>query len=121
MSQSLIPETVAASEKWRAFFNAGNAAGCASMYEADAEMIAAPFGTYKGREEIEAFWQTIIDQGYADVAYVDPAIETVDETSTVLSSGWTMNKARGLITRELWVRQADGTMLLREDHFEAQA
>ena len=84
-------------------------------------MIAIPFGSYRGRQEIEAFWQDIIDQGFADVSYIDPEIEPIDATSTVLSSSWKMNKAHGVITRELWVVQDDGSMLLREDHFEAQA
>ena len=83
-------------------------------------MVAQPFGTYTGRQEIEAFWQNIIDQGYAEIAYIDPEIEQIDETSTVLSSRWKMNKAGGVITRELWVAQDDGSMLLREDHFEVQ-
>lgn len=119
MTSSLIAETKEASEKWKSFFNQRDAAGCASMYEEDAEMIAKPFGSYKGRREIEAFWRDIIDQGLSGVAYVDPVIEQVDETSTVLTSGWKMNKAQGVISRELWVLQPDGSMLLREDHFEA--
>ena len=119
MTNSLIAETTAASEKWRSFFNQGDAAGCASMYEEDAELVAKPFGSFKGIAEIEAFWRGVIGQGLSDVTYVDPVIEQVDETSTVLTSGWKMNKAQGVITRELWVVQPDGSMLLREDHFEA--
>lgn len=120
MINPLISRTIEASEKWRAFFNQGNAAGCASMYEEGAEMIANPFGTYTGRQEIEAFWQNLIDQGFSDVTYIDPEIEPLDDNSTVLTSGWKMNKGQGVITRELWVAQPDGSMLLREDHFEAQ-
>jgi len=121
MTSELISRTIAASERWRDFFNQGKAAGCASMYEEDAKMVATPFGSYEGRQEIEAFWQDIIAQGFADVAYIDPEIEQVDATSTVLTSGWTMNKAQGVIMRELWVVQDDGSMLLREDHFEVRS
>ena len=121
MTNDLTARTIAASEKWRDFFNQGNAAGCASMYEEDAQMIAKPFGSYQGRTAIESFWQDIIDQGFADVAYIAPEIEQIDTTSTLLKSGWKMNKAQGVITRELWVAQQDGSMLLREDHFEAQS
>lgn len=109
-----------ASEKWKSAFNAGDAAGCASCYEPDATMVAAPFGTFAGREAIQAFWTKLIDDGYTGVDYVDPKIVVVDDTSAVLSAGWTMNKAQGVITRELWVLQDDGTALLREDHFEAR-
>lgn len=34
------------------------------------------------------------------------------------TSGWAMNNAHGVITRELWVRQDDETIRLREDHVE---
>ena len=120
MNNELYSRTIEASEKWRTCFNRGDAAGCAAMYEEGAKMIAKPFGTYHGRQEIEAFWQNIINQGFADVAYIEPEIEQVDEGTTVLTSRWKMNKAQGLITRELWVVQEDGSMRLREDHFEAR-
>ena len=121
MKNELIAATIDASERWKSYFNRGDAAGCASMYEEGAKMVATPFGAFTGRQEIEAFWQDIIDQGFADVAYIEPDIDQVDETSTVLTSGWKMNKAQGVITRELWVTQADGSMRLREDHFEVQS
>ena len=116
-----IEEAVkAASSKWQNAFNSGDAAGCAACYEEQALMVAKPFGTYNGRAEIQAFWENLIGQGFADVNYVDPKLEVVDEQSALLSSGWTMNNAKGVITKELWVLQDDGTALLREDHFEAQ-
>lgn len=112
-------EVIKASEKWKAAFNSGNAAACAACYEEDAIMVATPFGTYKGRAEIEAFWSRLIADGFTDVEYLAPRLETIDESIVVLSSGWRMNKAAGTITKELWARQADGHVLLREDHFEA--
>lgn len=119
MSDILIEKTKAASEQWKSYFNSGNAAGCASMYEEQAQMTAKPFGQFEGRKNIQAFWQNLVDQGFADVTYIDAKIEVVDEVSTVLSSNWKMNNAEGVITRELWVLQEDGTMLLRDDQFEA--
>ena len=119
MTNALITRTLEASKQWKTFFNQGNAAGCASMYEEGAQMVAKPFGVYKGRQQVEIFWQDLIENGFADVNYLDPKVEPIDETSTVLTSRWTMNNAQGVISRELWVLQADGSMLLREDHFEA--
>ena len=120
MSDDVIDVVNAASDRWKAFFNAGDAAGCASCYEADATMVAAPFGTFVGREQIEQFWSGLIADGFADVEYIDRTTEAIDEKSAVISAGWRMNKARGVITRELWVMQDNGEALLREDHFEAQ-
>ena len=90
------------------------------MYEESAVMNARPFGTFTGTEEILAFWQKLIDDGFADVEYIEPKIEIIDDTSAILKSGWKMNKASGVIHKELWVLQSDGTAKLREDDFEAK-
>lgn len=107
------------SEKWKAAFNAGDAAGCAAQYEDDAVMHARPFGTFNGTNDIKAFWKTLIADGYTDVEYVDPEIKILDDTTAVLTSRWRMNKASGVIHKELWAIQEDGTAKLREDDFEA--
>ena len=64
--------------------------------------------------------QKLIDDGFSDVDYINPEIEVIDASSAVLSSGWQMNKAQGVITKELWVLQHDGSAKLRVDEFEAQ-
>ena len=107
-----------ASSAWKAAFNAGDAAGCANQYEENASMRAEPFGTFTGREEIQAFWQSLINEGYSAVDYIEPKIEVINSSSAVLTSGWKMNKSGGVIHEELWVIQEDGTAKLREDHFE---
>ncbi|MEM9771497.1 MAG: nuclear transport factor 2 family protein [Cyanobacteria bacterium P01_D01_bin.73] len=118
--QTVLDAVNRASSQWKDAFNSGDAAGCANQYEATAVMHARPFGTFTGTEAIQAFWQKLIDDGFADVQYVDPEIEVLDETQAVLKSGWTMNNARGVIYKELWVLQDDGQAKLREDDFEAQ-
>lgn len=118
MSYDLISKTIAASQQWMHSFNQGNAAGCASLYENNAKMHVTPFGLFEGRQKIEAFWQDLFDQGFTDVSYIEPEIAVIDSCSTILKSKWKMNKAQGVITRELWVLQKDGSMRLHEDHFE---
>ncbi|MGD1852001.1 MAG: nuclear transport factor 2 family protein [Cyanophyceae cyanobacterium] len=86
-----------ASSQWKSAFNSGNASGCANQYEAKAVMHARPFGTFTGTNAIQAFWQKLIDDGFADVQYVDPKVDVLDETQAVLTSGWTMNNAHGVI------------------------
>ena len=110
-----------ASEDWQRAFNRGDAAACASHYEEAAVMRAAPFGTFIGKPAIEGFWQQLIDDGLSDVRYIDPRIIIIDKDSAVLTANWKMNKAAGLVYRELWVMQPDGSMKLREDEFEALA
>ena len=110
----------AASTRWKSAFNSGDAAGCAAQYERNAIMHAKPFGTFTGTDEIESFWKNLIEDGYSDVDYIDPKMEVIDETKVVLEAGWKMNKASGVIHKELWVLQSDGTAKLREDDFEAK-
>ncbi|MGV0005616.1 MAG: isochorismatase [Candidatus Porifericomitaceae bacterium WSBS_2022_MAG_OTU9] len=109
-----------ASTQWKTAFNNGDAAGCAARYEEKAVMNAKPFGTFTGTNEIQRFWQQLVNDGFSAVDYIDPEIEVIDATSAVLKSKWKMNKAAGVITNELWVLQADGTAKLREDDFEVQ-
>ncbi len=117
--EAVLQAVKTASEKWKSAFNSGDAAGCAAQYEADAVMHAKPFGTFRGTDEIRTFWQKLMDDGFAEVEYIDPKLEVIDETSAVLTSGWKMNHARGVIHKELWVLQEDGGAKLREDDFEA--
>lgn len=117
--QAIIDAVNKASEAWKTAFNTGNAAGCAAQYESNAVMHARPFGTFTGTADIQAFWEKLIADGFQDVQYIEPQIEVLDEQSAILRSGWKMNNAQGMIHKELWVLQADGSAKLREDDFEA--
>lgn len=109
---------------WQKAFNNQDAAGCAGQYTADSVMDARPFGTFKGRDAIQAFWQNIMDQGYADVAYTDVSWQVISgeekEQGYILTSSWTMNKAFGVVHKEHWVVEADGRARLLTDDFEIQ-
>ena len=120
MTQSTLEACKAAIGAWQQAFNRQDAAGCAAQYQEDAIMEARPMGTFKGRAQIQAFWQQIIDGGYCDVDYTDVEWQKVDDNSYILTSKWTMNKAYGVVNRELWVLQADGSAKLKEDDFEIQ-
>lgn len=117
----LIQAIEKASIHWQLAFNTGDADACANHYEHNAVMHADPFGTFTGKEAIKEFWQQLIDDGFAEVRYIEPTILPIDSTSGLLTAKWTMNNAHGLITKELWVLQENGSAKLREDHFEAQS
>ncbi len=120
MTQSVEKAATDKLAEWKSAFNSGNAEGCAACYEENALMVVKPFGEFKGRDEIRAFWADLISKGFADVSYTDAKVEVLDEATAVISASWSMNNAKGIITKELWVLQEDGSALLREDHFEVQ-
>jgi len=105
---------------WQVAFNSQDAQGCAAQYNEDCVMHARPFGTFEGREAIQAFWQGIIDQGFKDVDYTDVKWEEHQDGGYILTSSWTMNKAFGVVHREHWVVEADGHARLISDDFEVQ-
>ena len=74
-----------ASSKWKNAFNSGDAAGCADQYESNAVMKATPFGIFTGTAEIQSFWQKLIDDGFAEVEYIKPKIEVIDNNSALLT------------------------------------
>ena len=111
-------EVIAASQRWIANFNKGEVDACVSAYHPNAVMEAKPFGTFTGRQEIEAFWRPFIASGATDLTYQEVALEIIDETTGHLSARWHMNVGRGVITQEKWVKQANDHWLLTYDAFE---
>ncbi len=120
-NEKLLGTINTASAQWKVAFNSGDAIGCAKQYESTAIMHAKPLGTYKGIIEIQNFWQKLIDDGYSAVVYIDTKINIVNETSAILTAKWEMNKVKGVIHKELWILQDDGTAKLREDDFEVKS
>ncbi|MCY9854394.1 YybH family protein [Vibrio mediterranei] len=118
MTQSALERSKTGISAWQVAFNNQDAAGCAAQYAEDAIMVAKPFGTFEGREAIQAFWQNIIDQGFKDVDYTNTKWEKAGETSYILTSDWTMNNAFGVVHKELWEIQTDGASRLTYDEFE---
>lgn len=118
-ASNVLQRCQAGIDGWQTAFNNQDAAGCAAQYCANAVMHAQPFGTFNGREEIQAFWQGIIDQGFTEVDYTDVTWEEA-EGGYILSANWTMNKAFGVVHREHWVVEEDGKARLIDDDFEVQ-
>ncbi|WP_038227005.1 YybH family protein [Vibrio sp. ER1A] len=118
MTQSTLERSKTGISAWQVAFNNQDAAGCAAQYAEDAVMVAKPFGTFEGREAIQAFWQNIMDQGFKDVNYTNTKWEKAGETSYILTSDWTMNNAFGVVHKELWEIQTDGASRLTYDEFE---
>ena len=121
MTTDLIEKTKQASKIWQEGFNTGNAEQCAGQYTSDAIMYARPFGEFKGTEAIQSFWRQLIEDGFADVTYINPTFSEHGENTVELKSQWKMNKAGGVIHSEIWELQADGSMKLVHDDFEAIA
>ncbi|MEH6453459.1 MAG: nuclear transport factor 2 family protein [Psychromonas sp.] len=105
---------------WQLAFNNQDAKGCAAQYSEDCIMEAKPLGIFKGREQILACWQNIIDQGFADVQYSNVEWQQAEDEGYILTSNWKMNKAFGVVHKEHWVIEQDGKARLKSDSFEIQ-
>lgn len=118
MTQQVLEICKAGLEAWQQAFNQHNAIGCADQYTEDSTMVTQPFGTFVGRDKIQAFWKDIIDQKFSNVAYHDIQWKAETADSYILTSKWTMNKAFGIVHKEHWKVQSDGKARLIYDHFE---
>jgi ketosteroid isomerase-like protein len=118
MTQSVLVRAQDGISAWKIAFNHQDAAGCAAQYAEDAIMEAQPFGVFEGRKAIQAFWQNIIDQGFKDVNYTNMVWQSDNDTGYILMADWTMNKAFGVVHKEVWQLQADGQARLTYDKFE---
>lgn len=107
-----------ASYNWKEYFNSGNAKGCATLYHDNAVMHARPFGSFTGLLEIENFWQKLINDGYSSVTYHNLMLSIKSDNQVILTADWTMNKAKGIIHKELWTLDSEGILKLLEDDFE---
>ncbi len=106
-----------ASEEWIASFNRGDALACASRYEDQALMHLQPFSRVSGRSDIEHFWRDMIGKGFRDARYLNPTFELIGDRQIRVNSGWLMNKLFGDQHQALWIVQADGRALLRQDMY----
>lgn len=114
-------EVMDTSRAWIASFNAGDLDACIAGYTEAAELGATPIGTFRGRDEIGAFWRDFVGKtGATDLQYDGVRIEVDSPTRVRLAADWRMNVGSGVITKELWVRQTDGAWRLEEDHFEVR-
>ncbi|MCL9776937.1 YybH family protein [Vibrio methylphosphonaticus] len=119
-NQSILNACKQGIAAWQEAFNNQDAQGCAAQYNENCIMHARPFGTFEGRNAIQAFWQNIMDQGFKEVEYTDTQWQAHGENGYILTSNWTMNKAFGVVHRELWVVEDDGQARLISDDFEVQ-
>lgn len=117
-SHVILAEVAAASQQWIEAFNRGDVDTCVRTYLADAEMVAAPMGTYLGHQQIDDFWRPFVAQGAGELVYREVVLRAQVDGSVVLSAKWSMNVAAGEIHKERWIKDDNGVWRLAFDHFE---
>jgi len=110
-------EVLKASQNWISNFNRGNTTEISNTYTENAIMVAKPFGTFEGRKAIRKFWTPFIKSGATDLIYTNTKVKLVSKTKAIISSDWSMNVGKGIITNETWVKIND-VWKLKNDHFE---
>ncbi|WP_186644849.1 alpha/beta fold hydrolase [Fluviispira vulneris] len=117
-------DIIAATDNWERGFNldAENkiAKNTISVYSEDAILQSIPvsFGNAEGKGNIQKYWQTVLNTGANNMKYLDRKVIVVDENTALLSSPWSMNKFKGIITLEKWIKKNNNWTLV-EDNFEA--
>lgn len=110
-------EVLKASKEWIFNFNNSNTEEITNAYTEDAIMVAKPFGTFEGRKAISEFWTPFVKSGASGLKYSNTKIKVINNKKVIISSDWSMNVGKGIITNETWVK-VDGQWKLQEDHFE---
>jgi pimeloyl-ACP methyl ester carboxylesterase len=118
-TKKIEKEVLKASQNWIANFNKGDTITVSEAYTKNALMVAKPFGTFKGKKAIEAFWTPFIKSGATDLKYTNTKIKVVTKNKAILSSDWKMNVGKGIITNETWIKKG-GIWKLSEDYFEVK-
>jgi ketosteroid isomerase-like protein len=108
---------LASSQNWVDAFNRGDLSHCADTYTETAVLEAKPFGTFKGREAIRAFWADLLSKGARDLSYECIKVDQRDQHTMILSASWSMNIGGGIISVERW-EEIEGRWMLTEDRFE---
>ena len=116
-AQKIEEEVLEASKNWISNFNNGNTTEVSNAYTEDAIMVAKPFGTFEGRKAISEFWTPFIKSGASNLKYTNTRVKIVNPTKAIISSDWSMNVGKGVITNETWVK-INGIWKLQNDHFE---
>lgn len=116
-NKQLEKEVLKASKSWILNFNAGHTTNITKAYTQDAIMVAKPFGTFKGQKSISEFWTPFIESGATDLVYSNTKIKMIHSNKAIITSDWTMNVGKGIITNETWIK-TNGIWKLKEDHFE---
>ncbi len=112
-------EVLVASKNWISNFNQGNIKEIVNAYTEDAVMEAKPFGIFNGRLDIEEFWSPFMKSGATDLKYTNTKVQVVSSRKAILSSDWSMNVGKGIITNETWIK-INGNWKLKEDYFEVK-
>lgn len=115
-SRALLSALIS-SQIWVDAFNRGDLDHCADTYTETALLEAKPFGTFKGREAIRAFWADLLNKGARNLNYEHIKLDQLDARTMILSARWTMNIGGGVISVERW-EEINGRWMLTEDRFE---
>ena len=111
-----------ANEKFMETYNRGDAEGMAALYTQDG-MVLPPNGDFvEGRQQIQAFWQAIMDMGIKSIKLQIREVEQHENTAYEVSratlsdeNGQTLDQAKYIV---IW-KQENGQWKLHRDIFNS--
>ena len=109
-------------EKFLAAFNRGDAAGLASLYTENGQVLPPNSDFITGQTAIEGFWQAVFDMGIKSATLETVELETHGDTAIdvgkftlAVEGGQTVDEGKYLV---VW-KQADGQWKLHRDIFNS--
>ena len=75
----------AANEVFVATYNRGDAAGLAALYTGEGQLLAPNAPLMTGQEDIQGFWQAVMDMGVEKVAIFTGEVEDHGDTAIEVS------------------------------------
>ncbi|MDT8307553.1 MAG: SgcJ/EcaC family oxidoreductase [Anaerolineae bacterium] len=111
-----------ANDKFMATFKAGDAAGMATLYTEDGQVMPPNSDFVRGHEALQGFWQAIMDMGVKDATLDIVEVEDLGDTAIEVST-YTMQGEGGQVIDEgkyivVW-KQDDGQWKMYRDIFNS--
>jgi uncharacterized protein (TIGR02246 family) len=126
MTQPTVTELrgaiAAANESLAAAFNRGDAAGMATLYTENGQVLPPNSDFVTGRQGVEAFWQAVMDMGIKEVKLESGEVEDHGDTAIEVSTFALMGEGGQVLDKGKYIviwKQEEGQWKLHRDIFNS--
>lgn len=121
-STELHGAIAAANESLAAAFNRGDAAGMATLYTANGQVLPPNSDFVTGRQGVQAFWQAVMDMGIKEVKLETDEVEDHGDTAIEVSTFALMGEGGQVLDKGKYIviwKHEEGQWKLHRDIFNS--